>query len=185
MQRGHLSAHVIGISTIVILACGPSATPQPQEAETTTEIPRSIQTEHEAIHTALLEATQAPGQTGIAARELAQVLHPHFAREEEIALPPLGLLRPLSAGAVLPDAVLSEAMTMSEALRSELPRMLKEHDQIRTAVAKLHAAARAERMAKVEQLADQLALHAQTEEEVLYPAAVLVGDIIRERAESK
>jgi hypothetical protein len=47
----------------------------------------------------------------------------------------------------------------------------------------LRAAARADGSTAYEQLADQLALHAQTEEEVLYPAAVLVGDIIRARQE--
>ena len=41
--------------------------------------------------------------------------------------------------------------------------------------------ARAGRLEKCEHLAEQLALHAQTEGEVLYPAAVLVGDIIRAR----
>jgi Hemerythrin HHE cation binding domain len=70
---------------------------------------------------------------------------------------------------------------MTDALKQELPRMLEEHRQIRAAVDSLKAAARAEGFTRYEQLADQLALHAQTEEEVLYPAAVLVGDIIRTR----
>jgi hypothetical protein len=59
--------------------------------------------------------------------------------------------------------------------------MLEEHKQIRAAVEKLRLAARAEQAMKYEQLAEQLALHARTEEEILYPAAVLVGDIIRAR----
>ena len=37
---------------------------------------------------------------------------------------------------------------------------------------------------KYERLANDLALHAQTEEELLYPAAILVGDIIRARLRS-
>jgi hypothetical protein len=73
------------------------------------EIPESIRREHEAIHSALVAATRAPGRVGIAAKALADVLHPHFVREEEIAL------------------------------------------------------------------------HARTEEEVLYPAALLVGDVLRAR----
>jgi iron-sulfur cluster repair protein YtfE (RIC family) len=74
---------------------------------------------------------------------------------------------------------------MTDALRSELPRMLEEHKHIRAAVEKLHAAARAGHSAEAEKLAEELALHAQTEEEVLYPAAVLVGDLIRARAKGK
>jgi hypothetical protein len=152
---------------------------------TTVEIPKAIQVEHEEIHATLVEATKAAGQVGAAARELAQVLHPHFVREEEVALPPLGLLAPLAAGAAVPEPVLSRALEMADALKAELPRMLEEHQRIRAAVEKLGAAARAEQAARYEKLAEQLALHAQTEEEVLYPAAVLVGEIIRARRKSR
>ena len=68
---------------------------------------------------------------------------------------------------------------MTDALRRELPQMLEEHKRIRVAVEHLRAAARAEHSTRYEQLAAQLALHAQTEEEVLYPAAILVGDVVR------
>ena len=149
-------------------------------ATSVTQIPQSLQTEHHAIHAALEEAQRLPGATGEAARHLARVLHPHFVREEEIALPPLGLLAPLAAG-VTPSNV-AETLAMTDALKKELPQMLAEHTRIRAAVDGLRAAARAAGATRYEQLADQLALHAQTEEEVLYPAAVLVGEIIRARA---
>jgi len=145
------------------------------------QIPKAVQVEHEEIHSTLVEATKAPGRVGAAANELAAVLHPHFVREEQIALPPLGLLAPLAAGDKLPQTVLSEALTMTDSLRSELPRMLEEHKKIHAAVEKLRLAAQAEKATKYERLAEQLALHAQTEEEVFYPAAILVGDIIRAR----
>ena len=61
------------------------------------EIPAGMKAEHDAIHQRLVRATQAPGRTGEAARALARVLHPHFVREEQIALPPLGLLAPGTA----------------------------------------------------------------------------------------
>ena len=149
--------------------------------EATIEIPKSIRAEHDAIHSELVSATKAPGRVGAAARSLAEVLHPHFVREEQIALPPLGLLAPLAAGERVPDAVLAAALKMTTALKQELPGMLEEHKRIRTAVENLRAAAVATRTPKFERLAAQLALHAQTEEEVLYPAALLVGDIIRAR----
>jgi iron-sulfur cluster repair protein YtfE (RIC family) len=72
-------------------------------------------------------------------------------------------------------------LTMTDTLKRELPGMLAEHTRIRGAVRELREAARVEQAAKYERLAEQLALHAQTEEEVLYPAAVLVGDVIRAR----
>jgi iron-sulfur cluster repair protein YtfE (RIC family) len=147
------------------------------------QIPPSLQTEHQEIHHALVEATKAPGQVGAAAKELAAVLEPHFKREDEIALPPLGLLAPLAAGER--PAGMEAALAMTDALRKELPRMLEEHKRIRGATEKLRAAARAAKASVQEQFAEDLARHARTEEDVLYPAAILVGDIIRGRMAKK
>jgi hypothetical protein len=144
-------------------------------------IPESVRHEHEEIHATLVDGTKAPGRVGAAARALAEVLHPHFVREEEIALPPLGLLAPLAAGTPVPEAVSTRALTMTATLRREMPRMLEEHTRIRAAVEALRAAADAEGAARYQQLAEHLAVHAQTEEEVLYPAAQVVGDLLRRR----
>lgn len=188
MRSGICMTVVAGFLMTTGMHHGPWAAPQAATGtETTTSaatlsIPRSVQTEHEAIHSTLVEATKAAGPVGKAAQQLAEVLHPHFVREEQIALPPLGLLARLAGGARLSNAEVTEALSMTDALKRELPRMLEEHKRIRTAVDNLRTAAKAERAAKYEELADHLALHAQTEEEVLYPAAVLVGDLIRARA---
>jgi len=145
------------------------------------EIPESIRREHEAIHSALVAATRSTGRVGMAAKRLAEVLHPHFVREEEIALPPLGLLAPLAAGDTVPEATSSTVADMTRALRAEMPRMLEEHARIRAAVAELRAAAESAGAEAQVELADELAQHASTEEEVLYPAALLVGDLLRAR----
>lgn len=145
------------------------------------QIPASIQHEHEAIHAALVNATKAPGRVGAAAKELAGILHPHFVREEEIALPPLGLLARLAAGTPIPNAEASEAMKMADTLKRELPRMMEEHKAIAAATEKLGRAAREDGASAAAEFASDLALHAKTEEEVLYPAAILVGDILRTR----
>ena len=114
------------------------AVPQspPTQASTSMLVaPESIRIEHEAIHSALVEATRTPGATGVAAKELAAVLHPHFVREEEIALPPLGLLALLAAGRT-PEGM-ADALVMSDTLRKEMPPMLEEHKAIHAAVEKL------------------------------------------------
>ena len=146
-------------------------------------IPQSLQTEHTAIHEALAKATRAPGPVGAAAQELAAVLGPHFTRENEIALPPLGLLAALAAGEK--PAGMEEALAMSDALRKELPRMLQEHTKIRAATEKLRVVAQKEKASAYEHFAEELLLHARSEEEVLYPAAILVGDVIRARLSQK
>ena len=181
MASMHLLVFIgaVAMSLNVTSAAADAAAKEVSVPAIATTIPRSVQAEHHEIHALLEEAMKAPGQVGAAARVLGKVLHPHFVREEEIALPPLGALASLSAGSLPPDA--ASILSMTDALKRELPQMLAEHTRIRAAVDALRAAARAERSAKHERLADQLALHAQTEEEVLYPAAVLVGDVIRLR----
>jgi hypothetical protein len=59
--------------------------------------------------------------------------------------------------------------------------MLDEHKRIHAAFEELRRVAIEEQAAKYQQLAEELALHARSEEEVLYPAAVVVGDLIRAR----
>jgi hypothetical protein len=175
---------IVLIAAVGILAVGPELprgfdAPQLRAQKAAIQTPQSLQAEHEAIHSALEEATRAPGRVGAAAKELAALLGPHFEREDEIALPPLGLLAPLAAGEK--PAGMEAALAMTDALRKELPRMLEEHKQIRRATDKLRAAAREAKDSVHQQFAEDLALHARTEEEVLYPAAILVGDIIRVR----
>lgn len=143
------------------------------------EIPRSLREEHEQIHEALLAAMEAPGEIGEAARELAEILHPHFVREEQIALPPLALLEPLARGAFEPW--MRDVLPLTDSLAAELPQMLGEHEAIGAAAARLEEVARAGGAAEVERLARALQLHARSEEEVFYPAAILVGEIVRMR----
>ena len=55
------------------------------------KIPEPLKLEHEELHADLVRATKAGGKTGEAAKAVAQVLHDHFVKEEEFALPPIGL----------------------------------------------------------------------------------------------
>ena len=155
------------------------AHPSPPQAAAIA-IPAAMKTEHDAIHQQLIRATQAPGRTGEAARALAQVLHPHFVREEQIALPPLGLLAPLGRGEFTP--AMAAVLPMTDSLRTELPRMLEEHQAIHAASARLDEVARAESNAEAADLATTLAGHAEGEEQLFYPAALLVGEVVRARA---
>jgi hypothetical protein len=137
-------------------------------------IPHPLRAEHDALHRQLALAIRAGGAVGEAAREVARLLHPHFVREEEFALPPLGLLEPIARSGVTPD--MAGVLLLTQRLKAELPEMLAEHAQIVAALEKLRAAARDARFPEHEQFAEALILHAQTEELVLYPAAILVGE---------
>ena len=143
-------------------------------------IPEPLTLEHQALHRNLHAALEAGGAIAEAARAVVAVLHPHFVREEQIAMPPLALLRPLSRGEFTPSML--EVLPMTDALRAELPRMLEEHAAIEAALGRMKAAAEAAGRADIAAFADSVVLHARTEEAVLYPAALLVGDRVRQRA---
>jgi hypothetical protein len=59
--------------------------------------------------------------------------------------------------------------------------MLEEHVHIAAAARRLERTAREHGNAEVTDLARTLQRHARSEEEVYYPAAVLVGDVVRAR----
>lgn len=137
------------------------------------ETPPSIAAEHRELHEVLAKAAQEGGELGRAARELEKALAPHFKREEEIATPPLGLLPSLAKGEATTE--MRAVLPMTTALEKELPQMLREHAVIRAAVQKLRAAAVAAKRSEYVRFSDHLAAHAKQEEEILYPAAILVG----------
>ncbi len=143
------------------------------------EIPRPLKVEHEELHDMLRKATKEPGELGDAAKAVAKLMHPHFVKEEEYALPPLGLLRDLAQGKVTPD--MKGVLELTDKLKADLNQMLEEHKSIVAALAKLSAAAKKEDKMEYAEFADALVLHAQTEEEVSYPTAILIGEYVREK----
>ena len=49
-------------------------------------IPKSMEEEHEELHEELRKAMKVPGKVGQAAKKVAEVLHPHFEKENELNL---------------------------------------------------------------------------------------------------
>jgi len=139
--------------------------------------PLSIRREHEELHADLARAEREPGPIGEAARKVARILHPHFLREDEYAIPPLGLLARLAKGQVTPD--MADVLPLVARLKEEMPLMIQEHRAIIGAVQQLATAAEAENDERYIRFAAELMVHAQMEEEVLYPAAVLVGEYVK------
>ena len=113
---------------------------------------------HEELHAELVKLTLRRGKVGEAARTIATLLHPHFVKEEEFALPPLGLLTEVAEGRVKPE--MRDVLPMTDKLRAELPQ---------------------EKKPEAARFAEALKLHALSEEQILYPAALLVGECIRAR----
>jgi iron-sulfur cluster repair protein YtfE (RIC family) len=142
------------------------------------EIPLPLRQEHEELHARLRQVTQADGEVGELARALARLMHPHFVKEDDIALPPLGLLGALAHGDATQQMV--DVLALTDRLEAELPAMLAEHGQIVAALERLLEAARRAGRDDVVAFAQQLMQHARIEEDVMYPAAILVGRFVRQ-----
>jgi hypothetical protein len=141
------------------------------------KIPASVRLEHDALHKHLANVSMEPGRVGEAARTLARLMHPHFVREDEYAMPPLGLLTRLARDEVTPD--MADAIPLIERLKAEMPLMLEEHRAIKGALQQLEEVAAAQGEPDIVELTRRLRLHAESEEEVLYPAAILVGHYLK------
>lgn len=117
-------------------------------------IPEQLRAEHAELHAELPDAMRAGGHIAEAAEKVAKLLHPHFVREEGIALPPHCLLAPLATGTVVPG--MADVLTLTDRREAELPGMPAEHKQIVAVLGDLMIAAKAEKKPKYAHFAEKL-----------------------------
>lgn len=144
------------------------------------EVPKAMKSEHEELHADLERLTMAGGRTGEVAKGVAELLEKHFTNENAYALPPLSLLVPLSEGKF--SCSMTAVLNMTDKLQAEMPNMLSEHKEILAALQKLTTAAKAENKPDGIRFAEILTAHAQGEEEVTYPTALLIGLYVKSKA---
>lgn len=140
-------------------------------------VPKIIEEEHRALHEELEATIKAGGKTGEAAKLVEERLAPHFKKEEEYALPQLGILAELADGKVSADA--KSAIELSDKLKAEMPKMIEEHKGIVEALDALKKAATDEKSEVGLKFVETLSHHAANEEAVMYPAAILVGEYLK------
>lgn len=145
------------------------------------KIPPSLKHEHGEMRASLDIAGKAAGKSGEAAREVSRLLLPHFKKEEEYALPPLDVLAVLAGGSLPeePKAIIDK----TDRLKLELADMLKEHQAIARALEVLYETATGDQRPELARFARKLLLHAQMEEQIYYPAALVIGDYLKLRTE--
>ena len=119
---------------------------------------------------------------GEAARAIEKLAEAHFAKAKD-AFPPLALLPLLSEGKVSPE--MSKVVPMAERLKSSLPKIRREHRELVAGLKKLAAAAEKEGKTEYGRFAERLIWHIQEEEEVLYPAVLLVGETVKKKLGEK
>jgi hypothetical protein len=142
-----------------------------------TYVPKALAQQHGGIRGRLSRAVEAGGRTGEAAGALARILLPHMDREDRLVFPALAILEGLARRTETPDPAV--VLRRHEDLKTALPDLLRDHGFIVGALETLAAAARDEGKTAIADLSRDLIEHARLEEEILYPAAVLVGDYVR------
>jgi hypothetical protein len=176
------------ILTVAVLACGMAAPTAGSKTPATAvtiaadphfAIPISLLEEHAGLYSAFETASRMPGETGRAARYVAALLVPHVAKEQRIAYPLLRLLPMLVDGKAEPW--MAELLPLAAQLRAEWQALKDEHVAIGRALDVLQAEAWAEEQSQYAFLAERLRRHIQTEEEVLFPAALVTAEYLRGR----
>lgn len=142
-------------------------------------IPSSLRVEHAELHDFAAAASREPEPLGDCMRRVARLLEQHSRKEEAFALPPLGLLERLARGEFHPE--MAEVLTHTEWLKNNLPLLFSEHQALLSALEEVLAAASAAKRLDLVDFAERLINHARIEEQVLYPAAILVGELVRLR----
>lgn len=142
-----------------------------------TKTPKALLDGHKNLFNDIESIISLGGGIGENAKLLADISRPHFKKEEEYALPPLGLLSALSEGNWEVESTV--AIEMADRLEAKLSEMKKDHGVIREILEKLKVLAENENNQKVKQFVIDLKLHIEVEEQVLYPTTILIGTYLK------
>jgi hemerythrin superfamily protein len=140
------------------------------------QTPEPLREEHQAFRDELLDAIRTKGELGKIAKQIDEILNPHFKMEEEFAFPPLSLMVPLSRGEI--DPGMKQALGMIEHLKDELPMLTADHLKIVQKLKDFDNAVKIEKKIEFAQFSQKLIHHSRAEEGILYPAVILIGEYL-------
>ena len=146
--------------------------------------PASMEKEHQKIWQLLMSVQNLPGRTGSVAEKLAKDLKAHIDKEESLALPLLGILRPLVNGK-LSRASAKRASSLYSQFEKVYPGMLHGHKELYRVLERLKKVGAEEGHLTAIRFAEALEKHSREEEDVLYPAAILAGRTAAEQIRTK
>ena len=146
--------------------------------------PPSMEKEHEEIWRLLVRVQHLSGKTGSIAEKLAKDLKAHIDKEESLALPLLGILRDMADGK-LRSGVAKRASLLGSKLEREYPGMLHGHKELYKSLERLKKVGAEEGHLTAVRFAEALEAHSREEEEVLYPAAIVAGQMASKQAKFK
>lgn len=144
------------------------------------KVPKAIIHGHANIILELNEVFAIGGEIAQKAKQLKDSMVPHFKKEEEYALPPLGLLLAFTQEKWEINA--EEAIKMADNLELRLAEMKHDHSHIADILNELKLLGEKEHNLVVKMFVKTLTLHIEMEDEVLYPATILIGNYLKKIA---
>ncbi len=156
---------------------------KPKEGNTITEfpgkpeVPSSIKKTHVSLLEQIHKMTLYKDSSGRVALKLEELMQHHFKEEEDFILPSLGLL-PLLANGQIPGQS-KDVILLSENVKSLLNHLSAEHQLIEAFIKELKQAADKEKLPEIIEFQKEVQKHASSEEEVFFPAAILIGEYLK------
>lgn len=141
------------------------------------EVPSSIKKEHENLLDQIHRITLFQDSAGLAAIKLNDLMQHHFKEEEDFALRPLGLLYLLASGKIPEQS--NEIILLTDKLPSQLTHLNVEHQLIKAFMDELRQADTNGSHPEIIEFEKELQKHANNEEEVFFPAAILIGEYLK------
>lgn len=163
---------------LMFTQCGPGEEPRTSLPVTAqSPIPESIKEEHAYLLSKVKDLSLLNDSTGRAAKRLLEVMQHHFSEEEEYVLPPLVLLPVLTNDSIPANA--QDVIVMTDKLKSQSSHLDAEHQMIKALLDEVAEAAVNDNHPEVAGLQRELINHAMTEEEIIFPSALLVGEYLK------
>jgi hypothetical protein len=141
------------------------------------EVPLSIKKEHKNLLDQIHRITLFQDSAGLVAIKLSDLMQHHFKEEEDFALPPLGLLSLLASGKIPEQS--NEIILLADKLPSQLTHLSVEHQLIKAYMDELRQADTNGSHPEIIEFEKELQKHANIEEEVFFPAAILIGEYLK------
>jgi hypothetical protein len=141
--------------------------------------PGALLHSHDEARAELVRADMEGGQIAEAAMHLGRLCLPHFEYEEKNVFPILALLPHLSPQNLRPE--MAHVLPLISEFRATHEALNDHHRSILVAIEALLQAARNQQNREFTDFAYNLRDHESIEDEVIYPAIILIGDYLREK----
>lgn len=129
------------------------------------------------IHDKLHKILSSSGDTSKMTKEVQTLLQPHFEKEEHLSVKVLGALQSYVNG-TLTKEVKDKIIQLSKNFKKEYMIMLEEHKQIVAALENLKSLALQENRQDILTFIEELKAHALNEEQITYPATIIIGELL-------